>query len=505
MTPLNTTSTTYNPLRNERGETLFYTLVGIPILFGFCMLSLDLGSWQSQRQYLQKEADRIVLHAAQFLPDEESSREYLAQEVSLLKELSDNNLKHQVKSNTSRIDLSLSSETATFFDIFLQAKTKKKTLLSARASSSAAVIPSDYVLVVSDAASMRPVAHKTWGDEDDWPESSYFKLASAPLLSSVDDQEGSNYWPGWWKEDFEIKSFKRWATQQCYNPNYSALKFAAISLIDRFLREKTSRLSLLFTPGDSENGIGFSLARDLKFNYEVGSQYWSRYYKEMSATSDEACVYFSDQKTARDGYYRFPQQLRDVSTGATEVCEQIFEATPLEDGYGHLPDPSLNRLSSCFTSSGIGLQEIVYYHAARSHNHESDAGNIVNTVSAAIFQLAEDSEENLEFVESQRGNLASRAKKEIIVIVDDLPSVANIEFSEMLKNISKFPRLSLSYIVFAHDGLEEDKRNLILRTFQEVSEIKQQNFSIYLARNETELSNLVLFLQKKGKQTAIVS
>lgn len=501
--PMKTTPTTTNLLRNEKGETLFYTIVCVPILFGFCMLFLDLSAWQSLRQYLQKEGDRIILTAAQFLPDEARVGEYINSELALLAELKDKNLKNEIQIDSSSVSLQLSADSPSFFDVFLTAASGKETALQASHLASASILPSDYVLILSDAASLRPAAYNNWGETKDWPASSYFRLASAPILSSEEDKSAPLYWPNWWKEDFNTETFQRWATEQCFNPYYSPFKFAAMSLADKFISEDVNRLSLLFTPGDLADHPGFSIARGLEFNDGSEKHNWSNYFEQSSATSDEACVYFSSEKTAKDGEYLIPDILGYVSTGTDQTCEKLYNTSPFEDGFGYLPNPSLNRLSSCFTGGGAGIQELIYFHAARSHYHSPAATNIILAIEYALFSLAQTSEHVEEEIADKRGNLSNRARKEIIVLADDLPAADNQEFLKLLAKLSDFPRFRLTYVVYAHDGLSKDKREQLSLNFERLNAEQSSNFELYYVDEPSQLEALSLVLQKKSKQIAL--
>lgn len=463
MTPVNTTPTTHQQLRCERGETLFYTLVGIPILLGFCMLSLDLTSWQVARQALQRESERIVLEAAEFLPVTKKVELHVAKRIAELESIFSKKVDYGLKVDASEVSLTLESKEKFFFDLF----SKNSHVLATKEISTAKIIPNDYVIIISDASSLRPRVGELWGDQRIWPESSYFKFASAPGNLSFKQKTGPQYWTDWWKEDFNTTSFKRWATQQCFNPHFSALKFASIALVKRILKEKDSRLAVLFTPGDGQ----FSLVRPFEFIDQKVSHLWSNYFEASSSTSDEACVYYSSMKTTSDSRYAFHSS-----------CENQFKISPFKDGRGHFPSHSLNRLDDCVLSGAASLEEIIYNHSSRDRPHSVDS--IVASIKYAAYLLSTGQTE-----QPRRGNLSPQAKKKIILILDSLINLSSVDLEG----------IDIDYVFYAHEGLE-NRDHLIAR-----AESYAHLDSFYLAKTASDLDDLSLLLQRKDKQVAIIN
>ena len=55
-------------VKNERGQTIVFTVISLAVLLGMCALVLDVGAWFHQKRQLQATADAAALAGAQFLP-----------------------------------------------------------------------------------------------------------------------------------------------------------------------------------------------------------------------------------------------------------------------------------------------------------------------------------------------------------------------------------------------------------------------------------------------------
>src|SRR5690606_27673995 len=109
------------------------------------------------------------------------------------------------------------------------------------------LVPGDFVIIVSDSASLKPSPFNTWGSSVSWPASEYFNFSLAPLADIETGEQ--KYTSTQWQE----LNFRRWATQQCFNPIFSPIKIGAALLAERLQKIKSNKVGLLFSPGSIIN------------------------------------------------------------------------------------------------------------------------------------------------------------------------------------------------------------------------------------------------------------
>ena len=292
---------------NEKGHISLYALVVLPIVCSFAVLAVDVSNYQALRDRAQEAADRIALQAAKALPDISAARGIITESVkkeSLLELDSDN----APLITSSRITLALSGSVSSSFDVFLPASK----IFSVQESAEVVVAPSDVVVILADAQSLRPPAGESWGDGSTWPPSKYFNFVRKPNPVSVpaDEYIGEEvYWKNW-RDSWESSEYRRWATQSCYNPVYSSLKFAAISVLDVLNAVSNYRTSLIFSPSEDRNRQ-YAVSRELSFNASAeidAPARWFNYFEKIDFVSDEACALFADPQTSDQLRYQLPQQ-----------------------------------------------------------------------------------------------------------------------------------------------------------------------------------------------------
>lgn len=57
------------PSHRQRGGAVFYTFVVTPLALGLLLLTIDLAKWNSSREYLLLQSERIALQSTQALPN----------------------------------------------------------------------------------------------------------------------------------------------------------------------------------------------------------------------------------------------------------------------------------------------------------------------------------------------------------------------------------------------------------------------------------------------------
>ena len=499
--------------RQERGNITLYVIVIIPLVLSLAVLAVDVSRFHILRDAAQKEADRIALQAAQSLPDVGRARGLIIESAASLQELElakGEDLSPVLEISNSRVALSLQGDVTALLDIFMRKADGSGHVFRVNESSEAQLVPSDTVLIMADASSLRPPKGENWGEESLWPASQYFNYVQPPALEDLPaaDTADARYWPQWWKS-WQSSAYRRWATQSCYNPLYSGLKSAAISFIDTLGTVDTNRLSLLFTPGDIP-ADGFTVSCRLDFltggKSEVQAR-WLAYFEAQSFISDEACVYFGDPGLTSSANYQMPSEpsFAPVKTGSD--CLSKYNELDLGQSY-FLPS---GKLSECFTTKELTLREAVYYHAARSYAHDPLGKNIVRALEQAYLQLLIADDEQKQLADARRGNLADKALRKVVLLTDYLPQAD----AEGLYNILFLLHQAKAVVVFLpympQDTLLGMKNlpqrtELIMNRAQQLAKFEQLNLKVLPVFQSAELSQKVIpAVIALGREVAIRS
>ncbi len=497
--------------RQEQGNITLYAVILIPLAISLAVLAVDVSSYQILRNTAQKEADRIALQAAEFLPDTDAAQRLVLESVSKLPALDfqrKEDLSPVLEVSSSRVSFSLQGSVPAALDIFMRKSDGTGHVFTVSESSRAQIVPRDYVLIIADALSLRPPAGENWGDESLWPASGYFNYARPPVMSSTTPFGGGG-WLEWWKA-WDSVAYRRWITQSCYNPLYSGLKYAAISLIDALGAVDTNRISLIFTP---ENGSaqGCSVSRPLGFMSAASGEAqarWLAYFEPESFVADEACVYFADPALSSDPRYMLTQAPSFISLAAgVQDCTTRYNQLLQGQGY-FLPS---GTLSDCFVSQALTLREAVYYHAARNVAHRPQGENIAQAIDQDYLQLMVASEEETSQAAVRRGNLAYRASRKIVVLTDYLPSEDLPGFSDILARLEQ-AQISLVLVPFMPQealsgmGNLKERTDLLRARTSALMEQKRNYLQILPAFSAEDMENQVIpAIVALGREFAIRS
>ncbi len=427
-----------NIIRSQSGNAMLYAMAILPMAMMLTMIGVDLSKWQNLRQVAQSEADRIALQAAQILPHAAQAEQFVKDSVATFNMTHGNgtynfHIPEEMLANgftsSSVITVTIAGAVDTGYTTGDKEKKGLNFELKINESSTAGVVPTDYALVVSDSVRYRPPAKTTWGFPGSWPASSYFNQIGKPNLSFDNPLEEPLHWPNWWKDDFDTTEYKRWATQLCYNPAFSPLKLAAISVAEYALSAEQDKLSVMFTPGDNPAGEGFTELRDMFYPNDPNAiiNWNNSFYEREIAHSDEACLYYASPQTAVAQHYTIP----DTATSGTSVpCEERVTIDPFIDERGHRPDPTEQRLAECFREDGgATLREAIYYHAARPFTNTTNGNNIARAIYISIIRLY--GLNNNAAINDQvvRRNLSAFTRRKLIIITDEIPALNQIIYS----------------------------------------------------------------------------
>lgn len=460
----------------ESGNIALYVMFILPLVMGLLIIVIDISSWQFLREEAQREADRIVLQVAQQLPYTDLAQASLAKVVSQFNQLSFS------RGSTLRIDpASISSSVLPsrvrlrvegvqnsmidgFFSLFNSGEIVS---FSVSEEASARLVPVDAVLVFSDAVTLRPqvptgladipLSSATWGDPLSWPPSEYFSFIPPPRIIPQPNPVVPHAWPSWWLPDqFNNPEYRRWATQLCFNPALSSLKFASMMVVDAISVSTENRVLVLASPGDyppTPMSPGYSVIGDRSFTTE--SARWSNYTEPSIGNSDEACVFYADAgNLGSSSRYAIPSH--STASISTSECGAIIDTIPFGDSRGHYPNPLESKLSDCFRSEGgPRLRESIYYRSARVNSHDLDVQNIAKSIRAGFTSLLEQDWEGISFNPDAglRGGLLGSNSKIVIVVSDALPLATNSLMEEIITYLQENEGIRLYLLGYRHQGL----------------------------------------------------
>lgn len=477
-------------LNNQKGHALFYLLIIFPILTSFSVIIFDISQWQGTKNTLQSHVDTIATLASRSLPDTELARQQITEFVATLPGVSVSPTDPFVVS-PNEIRFTLEAKNSAVFDFLLRAAGFSAVVFESKQEARVQVIPGDYVLILSDSASLRPQSYTAWGSATQWPASTYFNFVAAPLAS--DSPDVPQYSASQWQQN----SFQRWATQQCFNPVFSPMKLAAAILADALQKANNNRVSALFTPG-AIDGDSFEQLRPLQFVVEEpsASPLW---FANASASwfGDEACIYLADPQQDGSGVYSFAGELRSFSHTDPE-CERAV--LPLYLSH-HVAS---GRVTDCFRHS-VSLPERLYYRSAQDVAHDSSGDKLQATLTQALSMFSYAAGNESEGQQQLRGNLRAIAQRQIVAIVDTLPN-ANAHFSEFLQLLQAArAKLTLLYVAEMHlDEYQAGLGETLERRFLDLEELRSDSFSIYRVDDaQLLLSDALPQILKESREIAI--
>lgn len=497
--------------KNESGNIAFYVAFVIPISLVLIIIVIDISQWQFLREEAQREVDRVALEVANYLPYDQLSKEYAQQRINNFNESSERlkispifseNGVGAVNADTVTLEIRGTHESVT--DSLLSAVTGREVVLDVQQISSARVVPYDALIVFSDAASMRPPAFITYGSEQEYPASEYFNLIGQPRIRVSPPPTAPRAWPDWWNvEVFNSQDFKRWSTQLCFNPMTLPLKQSLLMLVDQFSASRRNKIGVYASPGDTFQGVGFSVIKEFSFpDSQQNPVRWSTYFEPDVPLSDEACLLYSHEEIGMNTY-RIPD-LQNFSSEA-DLCETIIARNPFSSPNGHYPNPLSSALSSCFREQGgAKLRDAIYYHAVRMHPHEAQAANISRALSSALSRLVEDEKKDTQDLIGMRGGLTSKTNKLLILISDSLPETNDPAIQEVLRFIDNSEHFSLYALAYNHSGLsiaQKSNNSSIIQSYLSLGKNRLRGIVV----DETSISNEINALLLNEKRVVISS
>ena len=322
----------------ENGNIAFYLAFVLPITLCLLIIVIDVSEWQFLRQEAQREADKIALEVAPYLSSKARAQAVFLTRANEFNQRSSNlkislqTLNVSLDSNgnpinpfltANDIQVSVTGQKESIVDTLLAAVTGNEVTFPVNQTASARLVPYDFMIIFSDAISMRPQALTTWGDPINWPQSDYFLQISKPTISVRPPPVPPRAWPDWWQTPvFTNIDFQRWSTQLCYNPVTLPLKRGLLMLIDAISISDQNRIGVYSSPGDIFQSAGFSSIKEMSYVRDnLSPVRWSNYFEPDVPNCDEACLLYS---SAVLGLSRYPIPDNQSSWGASPTCTQVI-------------------------------------------------------------------------------------------------------------------------------------------------------------------------------------
>lgn len=457
----------FSPLRREGGHAALYTLLLLPVALSLSAIAVDVSGWNSFRDALQQEADRIAFQAANALPDRLAAESYVEAAAAGITLDGANAAEILGSATSSSVTVRVRARYEPKLDVLGIARPEA---YAVERESVAQLVPEDVVLIMADGGTLRPrllsagtgagvFRFESWGSQVEWPSSQYFRCVSPPILT----EENALSWD-WWN-DWNREDFRRWATQACFNPIFTPMKLAGIEIAEAILASRTNRLALVFTPGSSNGGA--RTARHIRGESagpsapagEIGGfasesqprSAWGGYLELERFLGDEVCFLLSDPVSAFSLRYH-----------VDGIGEQSAECGPplarpacggLHRAEGHL--------SECYRSNSLAIREAIYWDAAKlplpTFSAEPDVVASLKVAWTELLGLPDEATRAEEL--SVRGNLALSSKRRVILLVDRLPELEAGEptLADIL-DAFQAQHIELMIVAFEHEGLSTSER-----------------------------------------------
>lgn len=439
---------------NQKGNTpLFFTFVMFPMMLVAGAISVDVAAWSRDKNYAQREADRVAQLAALALPD--SIR---AERVARLNANLPLNSTIEVSANSYSVDVSITGYTRLGF-------------LSHTASwqiySQAKQVPSNLAVVFVDGQSLRPQAVQSaldvakWGNRVMFPRANFFKDASPPAETP--------YLAEWnWTERYE--EYGLWATLGCYNLPFSALKEAVIRIVATSEMNVSNSTTVLVTPGSGDNILSYAVlsSNEKDFQASLFHDFVPEY-----QTSSATCAAIAT--SGFNNVYRLSRALQKHD-------EERWCEFPVAVGCDV-------RVVDGLCASLSTLQRVYFESAELGRNPE-----LGETLNAAITSVVRANAMSV----PERGNM--NGKNRVVLISDYLPE--SFEELEVPLVYASQNNVGLDVILFEHVNSNLGNYHY-LRSL--LSESDLGTFSFFVASTEAELVESVAPLVLESNKTVVLT
>ena len=441
---------------NQRGASAVYMLCLLPALIAITFALIDIAKWNSLRDTLIQEAAAIAKLSAETLPDTEAVSASIRQSTTSLQnrlpELANITVTPFFDNNNSsaaigvKIDATYIPGLAKLGNSLIPSLDLKMRISK---SATAQYRPGDYVLIISNAHTLRPRN-----------QSDIFQPQSQNLPPANIFRCSKPYSTGSWLSGWDNPNSALFFTQACYNPPFLALKLASIALLDAISEIKNNNVTAIFSPGDSE-------------------------YQDSFGLNNIACILFSQDYLGTNPYKLLS------SSAEEEILNSNYRFCPTQI------ELSRDILDQEYLNQPLPLRQAIYWQIAREQT-VSDWANmdIHSAVNAALDNLLNKTAEQRQNEFLMRGNLAINPKRHIFVFADTLNGYQPT--SELI-NILHENNIKLTFIIYSHEFLNSAISAQNITDFIQLqSDIAMMNaeghdnITAYLTSDSSELFEIIM-------------
>lgn len=463
-------------LLREEGHAPFFVLILLPTLTLLGAFAIDLTSYRTREQQLQREVDFLALESAPLLRTpatlERFLEEYTPSTTGARLERS------LINFERGEVTLTLRTTIKPHFLAPLNALQHKALSFSLEATAAASIPVSDTVFIVANGSTLRPAVARLpstgammllppWRPQE-WPAARYFDRC--PGTDPI--QFGS--------EQYAAHSAE-WLTQACFNPAFTPLKQSAIALYDALATQPNSRVALLFTPGGNQAVEIATLLYPTDGTSGAARFEHPSYRESFSGVSDALCL-------ALATYPAYPYAL-PASEAAPPPSSQC--TTPLSPLGCRVQD----ALNPCFFTHSPRIREQIYWRAAQLDETREDLRiepKVGKALELGLTQLSVTTPSH-----AHEGIEVPRLRR-IVLFTDLLTEAPTTELATRLQQTQS----ALTVVVFLHSFLTPAENQQTLATAEQWKTIP--GVTLLIATSPEELLREVLPQVIHGTTPAIL-
>lgn len=385
-----TTRSMARKVAKQRGSVpLFFVTFVLPLLFFLLSLSLDVGTYFSERANTQKVLDDVAMYAYRFLPYQSQAQSATASYVGRYGPVGAGiSLTFPADGVELRVSRTFPLMFATMFG--LPGAGLPLVLTSrVRGVSSDVYVSLDVTATVAPPQTQSAPLATQWGDQNTWPASNYF---NAPQFGqAVTNPE-----------------VRRILTQQCFNPVFAGLKRSAIEVVDYLGGFSLNSIGIgmdngnLYDPLELIRSVRGSLP--LPQSQQTNQDATFANFKN-NLVSNIDCVGVAERSDAPD-QFKLPQ-----FSGALPVRGN-FSGRP-----STLIDPATGQVNATYLPYLQG-REVLWGQVARGGAGGSTATLVMNALTQVLLAPPVPG----------RAGLKASAKKVLIFFASDLPRQGSVLF-----------------------------------------------------------------------------
>ncbi len=421
-------------LSSNGSTTILVGALILPLLIFIFSLVFDLEKYFSDRENTQQLLDSAAMHAARFLPYTDQAKQAAQDYIS--SRVRGDALINIDTSSADTISISVESVSKLIFATLLGVDIGLPLHLRANAR----ITPRDALLVLDTSRYMGPSAElgPAWGDAGIWGANDFF----TNQLGLVGDA--------------------RLLTQQCFNPNFSALKKAAVTLYDYLSSQRLNSVAIGFSPGGSG---AYHQSRQLLpggfTNYPAAGEASFERYNATNA-SNEWCLASLERELNPN--FSLPSLRSELHSPSIPPPERVYPLLPDAASATEWVLPLENH-------PYLTAREVIWSKAVNQDSNMRIVDILNSIMAELVYPVALNS----------RGGLAGSASKVAIIFAGDVPWHFDLganasyrfpdgpivaEMSSLLDQIQSND-IKLYYLLFSHEGntAEFSTRVADLKTF----------------------------------------